>query len=64
MTPPITCFPRPAALRTAVLVIILTFVIILAALGYPPELALGIAASAAAIGGMTRASRAPVPPAR
>jgi hypothetical protein len=47
----LTCFPDPAMPRVIIFVIILAFVVILARLGYPPELAPGavMAAMAAAI---------------
>jgi hypothetical protein len=46
-----TCSPAQAMPRVIIFVIILTFVVILARLGYPPELAPGVvmAALAAAI---------------
>jgi hypothetical protein len=49
---------RPGATRIVVLVIILAFVAVMAALGYAPAVALGVAAGAVAIAYNPRAARA------
>jgi Helix-turn-helix domain len=46
--PILTCFPDPVVPRVVIFVIILTFIVILARLGYSPELALGVVMAAAA----------------
>ena len=42
----LTCFPDPAVPGVIIFVIILAFVVILARLGYPPELAPGVVMAA------------------
>jgi hypothetical protein len=52
------CGTRPIPIRVFILVIILTFVVVMAGLGCTPEAAIGVAATAAAIANTPRTASA------